>query len=148
MWGFWAVLGMHTQCPCFTGIFSHPRTHWILTGRQRVRTVDPILQMRKLKMEKALDQPSGHLNSNPLCLSPGQSPLPPTSYFLFMKRSPYLPNGLNIRRGRIFALFIHPFIHHSPIHPSFTEHLLCIGPGPNTENAKIKRANPFEKLLL
>lgn len=110
---FWSFLGMHTQCPYFTGIFSHPLTHWILTGRQRVRTVDPILQMRKLKVEKALDQPSGHLNSNPLCLSPGQSPLPPTTYFLFMKRSPYLPNGLNIPRDRIFALFIHPFIHHS-----------------------------------
>ena len=137
MWSFWAVLYVHTgKAPSTMSLLYKPILIYCLTGssrgRQRVKTVYPILQMRKVWMEKALDQQSGHLNSNPLCFPPNQYPLLPASYFLLCKTK--VPSiGVYMPGGRIFALPICSFIH-SLIHSPSTSSVL--DSPPNTEHIR------------
>lgn len=129
-----------THCPCFTNRFLHYHLIRSSQGRQSMRTIDPILQMWKVRMETAVDQQVGHLSSSPLSASHPvslHSHQPPIPWSMKRSHSPhirfYRPGG-----GRIFALFVHSFIHRA----------LPLCPGPNIERTKINWSVPSEKPLL
>lgn len=101
----WAYFYIH----CLTGS---------LQGRQKVRTVDPMLQMRKWRTEKALDQPSGHQSSSPLLLT-WSIPTPISLLFPVYEKESLPSQWILHAWGRIFVSFIHSFIHgaHPPYCP-------------------------------